>query len=144
MKLFRFKEGGTINCGVELPSGEKFETSAFFSHYDRRFFEHNGLKMLEKALESGDSRLIKMTDSTPIDFDAPFATPSKIVCIGLNYADHARETGATPPTEPVVFLKASTSFAAPFDDVMIPRNSVKTDWEVELAVVIGKRARYVE
>jgi 2-keto-4-pentenoate hydratase/2-oxohepta-3-ene-1,7-dioic acid hydratase in catechol pathway len=69
--------------------------------------------------------------------------PSKIVCIGLNYADHARETGAAIPTEPVIFFKASTALCGPDDDLVLPRGSEKTDWEVELAVVIGRRARYV-
>ena len=70
--------------------------------------------------------------------------PSKIICIGLNYADHAKETGATPPPEPVIFMKATTALCGPFDDIIIPKNSVKTDWEVELAVVIGKRASYID
>jgi 2-keto-4-pentenoate hydratase/2-oxohepta-3-ene-1,7-dioic acid hydratase in catechol pathway len=75
---------------------------------------------------------------------APFQRPSKIVCIGLNYADHAKETGATPPTEPVIFLKATSSMVGPNDPIVIPKDSAKTDWEVELAVVIGKKASYVE
>jgi 2,4-diketo-3-deoxy-L-fuconate hydrolase len=74
---------------------------------------------------------------------SPIARPSKIVCIGLNYVDHARETGATPPPEPVIFLKSTTALCGPQDDIVIPRNSVKTDWEVELAVVMGKRASYI-
>ncbi|NJN35125.1 MAG: fumarylacetoacetate hydrolase family protein [Saprospiraceae bacterium] len=143
MKLFRFRLNETVKCGVETQTGNKFDASGLFNHYDSLFFEQNGLKTLQNALETGDSKLIEMSDSVVLDFDAPIAAPSKIVCIGLNYADHARETGATPPTEPVVFLKASTAFAAPFDDVMIPKNSVKTDWEVELAVVISQKARYV-
>ncbi|RYZ36210.1 MAG: FAA hydrolase family protein, partial [Sphingobacteriales bacterium] len=72
------------------------------------------------------------------------ARPSKIICIGLNYADHAKETGATPPSEPVLFFKATTALTGPYDPIVIPRDSVKTDWEVELAVVIGKEASYVE
>jgi 2-keto-4-pentenoate hydratase/2-oxohepta-3-ene-1,7-dioic acid hydratase in catechol pathway len=75
---------------------------------------------------------------------APVARPSKIICIGLNYADHAKETNATPPTEPVIFMKATTALCGPFDNVVIPKNSVKTDWEVELAIVIGKKASYIE
>jgi 2-keto-4-pentenoate hydratase/2-oxohepta-3-ene-1,7-dioic acid hydratase in catechol pathway len=70
--------------------------------------------------------------------------PSKIVCIGLNYADHAKETNAAIPNEPVVFLKATSSLCGPFDDIIIPKNSEKTDWEVELAVVIEKKASYVD
>ena len=80
----------------------------------------------------------------PVPLDSPIARPSKIVCIGLNYADHARETKAEPPPEPVIFLKSTTALSGPFDPIMIPKNSKKTDWEVELAVVIGKKASYVE
>jgi 2-keto-4-pentenoate hydratase/2-oxohepta-3-ene-1,7-dioic acid hydratase in catechol pathway len=79
-----------------------------------------------------------------IKLESPVARPSKIICIGLNYADHAKETGATPPPEPVIFMKATTALCGPFDDIVIPKNSKKTDWEVELAVVIGKKASYVE
>jgi 2-keto-4-pentenoate hydratase/2-oxohepta-3-ene-1,7-dioic acid hydratase in catechol pathway len=71
------------------------------------------------------------------------ARPSKIVCIGLNYADHARETGQKIPAEPILFFKATTALAGPDDDLVLPRGSVKTDWEAELAVVVGRRARYV-
>jgi 2-keto-4-pentenoate hydratase/2-oxohepta-3-ene-1,7-dioic acid hydratase in catechol pathway len=74
----------------------------------------------------------------------PPIRPGKVVCIGLNYHDHAAETGATLPTEPVLFLKAADTVVGPFDDVLIPRRSQKTDWEVELAVVIGRTARYVD
>ncbi len=75
---------------------------------------------------------------------SPVARPSKIICIGLNYADHAKETKATPPSEPVIFMKATTALVGPYDEVVIPRDSVKTDWEVELAVVIEKKASYVD
>jgi len=79
----------------------------------------------------------------PARIGSPIARPSKIVCIGLNYADHARESNATVPSEPVIFLKATSSLCGPFDDIIIPKNSEKTDWEVELAVVIGRKASYV-
>ncbi len=80
----------------------------------------------------------------PLRFASPIARPSKIVCIGLNYADHARETKAQPPPEPVIFLKSTTALSGPFDPIIIPRNSKKTDWEVELAVVMSKKASYVK
>ncbi|TAG99356.1 MAG: FAA hydrolase family protein, partial [Sphingobacteriales bacterium] len=96
----------------------------------------------QAALANLNTGLPQVTISNK-QFDAPVARPSKIVCIGLNYASHAKETGATPPAEPVIFLKSSTAICGPFDNVIIPKNSVKTDWEVELAVVIGKRASYV-
>jgi 2,4-diketo-3-deoxy-L-fuconate hydrolase len=75
--------------------------------------------------------------------DSPVARPSKIVCIGLNYADHARETKAQPPAEPVIFLKSTTALCGPFDPIIIPKNSKKTDWEVELAIVMAKKASYI-
>ena len=109
---------------------------------DENFFAAGGLQQLAAALEKYGTSLPKLPEDTRIG--CPVARPSKIICIGLNYADHARETGATPPTEPVVFLKATTAITGPFDNVTIPRNSVKTDWEVELAVVVGKKASYVE
>ena len=81
--------------------------------------------------------------SNDVSLDSPVARPSKIICIGLNYADHARETNATVPSEPIIFFKSTSAIAGPFDDVVIPKGSVKSDWEVELAVVIGKKASYV-
>jgi 2-keto-4-pentenoate hydratase/2-oxohepta-3-ene-1,7-dioic acid hydratase in catechol pathway len=75
--------------------------------------------------------------------DSPVARPSKIICIGLNYADHAKETNAPVPSEPIIFFKSTSAIVGPFDDVIIPKESVKSDWEVELAVVIGKKASYV-
>lgn len=75
---------------------------------------------------------------------SPVAKPSKIICIGLNYAKHAKETNAAVPKEPILFFKSTTSLSGPNDDIIIPKNSVKTDWEVELAVVIGKKASYVD
>ena len=86
---------------------------------------------------------IRKLDDT-IQLDSPVARPSKIVCIGLNYADHARETKAQPPAEPVIFLKSTTALCGPFDPIIIPRNSKKTDWEVELAIVMAKKASYIE
>jgi 2,4-didehydro-3-deoxy-L-rhamnonate hydrolase len=142
MKLFKFRQNEKSKCGVEY-NGTYYAATSLAKDYDETFFENGGVALLQAALLRGDSRLKKINKPDQLNFDAPIARPSKIVCIGLNYAEHARESGATPPTEPVVFLKASTAFAAPNDPVVIPRGSVKTDWEVELAVVIGKRASYV-
>ncbi|NUP62008.1 MAG: fumarylacetoacetate hydrolase family protein, partial [Nonomuraea sp.] len=83
-------------------------------------------------------------DGSGLRVGAPVARPGKVVCIGLNYRDHAAESGAEPPAEPVVFMKAADTVIGPYDEVLVPRGSVKTDWEVELAVVIGKRARYLD
>ncbi|MDP4151550.1 MAG: fumarylacetoacetate hydrolase family protein [Bacteroidota bacterium] len=138
MKLIRYGEPGREKTGIVL-SGRCYDTSALGLDYNESFFEQDGLEKLRQFAEMnnlpelpGDIRL-----------GPPVARPSKIVCIGLNYADHARETGATPPPEPVIFLKSTSALVGPNDDIMIPRDSQKTDWEVELAVVIGRRARYV-
>ncbi|MES1225757.1 MAG: fumarylacetoacetate hydrolase family protein, partial [Bacteroidota bacterium] len=105
------------------------------------FFTNFGIKRLEDYIKSLGSNLPEA--GKDIKLASPVARPSKIICIGLNYADHAKETGATPPPEPVIFMKATTALCGPFDDIIIPKNSKKTDWEVELAIVIGKRASYV-
>lgn len=108
---------------------------------DGAFLASGGVARVRDALESGD---LPVVDADGLRVGAPVARPGKIVCIGLNYSDHAEETGATPPPEPVVFMKAANTMIGPDDQVLVPRNSVKTDWEVELAVVIGKTARYLD
>jgi 2-keto-4-pentenoate hydratase/2-oxohepta-3-ene-1,7-dioic acid hydratase in catechol pathway len=142
MKLIRFGQPGVERPGFLLPGGKRIDASAFGSDYDEAFFGGDGLERLSRWAETegknapvvgGDERL-----------GPPLCRPSKIVCIGLNFRDHALESGAAVPTEPVVFMKATSAIVGPNDDVIIPRNSVKTDWEVELAVVIGKKASYVE
>lgn len=137
MKLFRFRENGKVKPGICIDD-KCYDASSVIADYNEAFFEGNW----QVALANLNTGLPEVTISKQ-QFDAPVARPSKIVCIGLNYASHAKETGATPPTEPVIFLKSSTALCGPFDDVVIPKNSVKTDWEVELAVVIGKKAAYV-
>lgn len=138
MKLIRFGEAGKEKTGVII-NDKKYDTSAFGEDYGEAFFENDGLARLSNFLE--DSLLPEITED--IRLGSPFARPSKIVCIGLNYVDHAKETNATPPTEPVIFMKSTTALVGPFDNIVIPKNSVKTDWEVELAIVIGKKASYV-
>lgn len=137
MKLFRFRENGKVKPGICIDD-KHYDASSVIADYNEAFFEGNW----QAALANLNTGLPQVTISQQ-QFDAPVARPSKIVCIGLNYASHAKETGATPPTEPVIFLKSSTALCGPFDDVVIPKNSVKTDWEVELAVVVGKKASYV-
>ena len=141
MKLIRFGEKGTEKPGVEI-KGERFDLSSVVRDYDEHFFANDGLAALIKTVDGNTAGFPKV--SADVRLGAPIARPSKIVCIGLNYADHAKETGATPPTEPVIFLKSSTAMVGPFDNIVIPKDSVKTDWEVELAVVIGKEASYVD
>src|SRR5262249_45945238 len=140
MKLVRFGDVGKEKPGILL--NEKwFDMSSFTEDYGEIFFATNGLKKLEALVEKDASNFPEIPKGVRIG--SPVARPSKIVCIGLNYADHARESNAPIPTEPVIFLKATSSFCGPFDDIIIPKNSEKTDWEVELAVVIEKRASYV-
>ncbi len=141
MKLIRFGETGHEKPGVCI-NNEHYDVSGFIQDYDERFFANGGLLHLAWMIEQNKTILRKLPAG--IRLGAPVARPSKIVCIGLNYADHAKETGATPPSEPVIFMKSTTALAGPFDNIMIPKNSVKTDWEVELAVVISKKSSYVD
>ncbi len=138
MKLFRFRKDGVVKPGVCI--GDKhYDASTIATDYNEAFFEKEMIAFTSKV--SAELPEIMVNEK---EFDSPVARPSKIICIGLNYASHAKETGATIPTEPVIFMKSTTALCGPFDDVMIPRDSVKTDWEVELALVIGKKASYVE
>ncbi|WP_400191760.1 fumarylacetoacetate hydrolase family protein [Hymenobacter sp. B81] len=141
MKLIRFGPPDQEKPGVLL-DGNRYDVSAHVRDYDERFFVQGGLDQLAELLRTQAGHLPQVADD--VRLGSPVARPSKIVCVGLNYADHARETGATPPAEPVLFFKSTTAMVGPHDDIVIPRGSVKTDWEVELAVVIGKRASYVE
>ncbi|WP_116541409.1 fumarylacetoacetate hydrolase family protein [Pontibacter virosus] len=140
MKLFRFGEPGQEKAGVIL-NDVKYDVSAFGEDYNEQFFERNGLERLKAFVQQNEGKLPLIPDG--VRFGSAIARPSKIVCIGLNYADHARETNAAIPQEPIVFFKATTALCGPNDDVVIPKNSKKLDWEVELAVVIGKKASYV-
>jgi|SRR5688572_20028057 2,4-didehydro-3-deoxy-L-rhamnonate hydrolase len=140
MKLIRFGEIGKEKPGICI-DGNNYDVSGFIKDYDEAFFANGGIPHLAWMTEQNRSMLPKIPANARLG--APVARPSKIICIGLNYIDHAKETNATLPTEPVIFMKATTALCGPFDNVVIPRNSVKTDWEVELAVVIGKKASYV-
>jgi len=140
MKLIRYGQAGSEKPGV-LIDGVRYDTSAFGSDYNEAFFAQNGLGHLQDFVAAQADKLPVVSDDERLG--SPVARPSKILCIGLNYADHARETNAPIPPEPVLFMKSTTSLAGPNDDIVIPKNSVKTDWEVELAVVIGKKASYV-
>ncbi|HEY2347522.1 MAG TPA: fumarylacetoacetate hydrolase family protein [Puia sp.] len=140
MKLIRYRKEGKILPGVILDNGY-YDVSGLKEDYNEHFFETGGLLRLKKFLDLNNKGLKKLED--PIVLDSPIARPSKIVCIGLNYADHARETKAQPPAEPVIFLKSTTALCGPFDPIIIPKNSKKTDWEVELAIVMAKKASYI-
>ncbi len=140
MKLIRFGEPGKEKPGVCI--GDNFyDVSGFIHEYDEAFFGNGGLPHLAYMLEQYKNMLRPVLKSTRLG--APVARPSKIICIGLNYSDHAAEGNMTLPSEPIIFFKSTTAICGPNDNLIIPKNSVKTDWEVELAVVIGRKASYV-
>ena len=141
MKLFRFGAPGAEAPGV-FRGDTPLDASGFGGDWDEAFFGGDGLARLGRWLDGAGASAPLAPEGARLG--PPVARPSKIVCIGLNYRDHARETGAALPTEPIVFMKATSAIAGPFDDLTLPRGSAKLDWEVELAVVIGARARYVE
>lgn len=139
MKLIRFGQPGKEKPGVVV--GEKrLDVSSVVTDYNEAFFEEDGLNKLKEALENENS--FPVVDAS-VRLGAPVVRPSKIVCIGLNYIDHCRETNAPIPEQPVIFFKSTTALCGPDDNVVIPKNSTKTDWEVELAFVISKKASYV-
>ncbi len=140
MKLIRYGQIGKEKTGIVI-DGKNYDTAAFGEDYNEKFFESDGLKRLAHFVAANKDSLKLIADSERLG--APIGRPSKIVCIGLNYAKHAKETNAQIPTEPIIFFKSTTSLGGPNDDVMLPKGSLKTDWEVELAFVIGKKASYV-
>jgi 2,4-diketo-3-deoxy-L-fuconate hydrolase len=135
MKLARIGAVGQEKPAI-YENGEYYDVSSIFPDFNESFFERGGLAAIAK---------LNITDFPKISgrVGSCVARPSKIVCVGLNYADHAKETGAAIPTEPILFFKSTTALSGPNDDIIIPKNSTKTDWEVELAIVIGKKASYV-
>jgi len=139
----RFARLGPV--GSEIPvvlhDGKAFDLRSIAADIDGAFFAAGGVEAARVAVNSGSLPAVA-TDGVRVG--APIARPGKIVCVGLNYSDHAEETGATLPDEPVIFMKDPSTMVGPFDDVLIPRKSVKTDWEVELGVVIGATARYLD
>jgi len=140
MKLIRFGHPGQEKPGV-LIDDKRYDVSGFIPDFNETFFETDGLTKLKELVEEHGTNLPLVDNDERLS--NPVARPSKLLCIGLNYADHAKETGAPMPPEPVLFMKSTTAIVGPYDDVVIPKDSVKTDWEVELAVVIGKKASYV-
>ena len=141
MKLIRFGNFENEKPGVQLDNGQKLDVSAFGSDYDERFFGTDGPKGLKDWLSHHQDNCPQIGDD--IRLGSPICRPSKIVCVGLNYAKHAQESGMEVPSEPVLFFKASSAIVGPYDEVVLPKNSKKSDWEVELAVVIGAKASYV-
>jgi 2,4-diketo-3-deoxy-L-fuconate hydrolase len=142
MKLIRFGKQGQEVPGVVLADGRRIDASGEFTDYDECFFAAGGIESLAEWVSAG------CPGGTEIDpamrLGAPVSRPSKIVCIGKNYLEHAKELGEGIPTEPALFMKATSAWSGPMDDVVIPRGSTKLDYEVELAVVMGRAASYVD
>jgi 2-keto-4-pentenoate hydratase/2-oxohepta-3-ene-1,7-dioic acid hydratase in catechol pathway len=141
MKLIRFGEPGREKPGVLQKDGARLNVSSAFADYDEAFFASGGIDRLAGWLETNAATCPVVPAKTRLG--PCIARPSKLVCIGLNYAKHAKESNMEPPKEPVIFFKATSAIVGPADTVIIPKNSRKSDWEVELAVVIGKHASYV-
>jgi 2-keto-4-pentenoate hydratase/2-oxohepta-3-ene-1,7-dioic acid hydratase in catechol pathway len=141
MKLFRFGDPGREKPGVVIDE-KLYDASAFGEDYNEEFFEKDGLARLEKWLSQNKASLSVIKEGTRLG--PCFQRPSKIICVGLNYTKHAFESNMPLPKEPIIFYKSTSALCGPTDNLMIPRKSEKTDWEVELAVVIGKRATYVD
>ncbi len=142
MKLIRFGDPGQERPGVLLEDGTRLDVSRWLgSDYGESFFANGALAELDAWLRKNGSTADRVASS--VRLGSPVSRPSKIVCIGLNFRDHAAESKMEAPKEPVVFFKSTTSLVGPNDDLVIPRNATKVDWEVELAVVIGKKALYV-
>lgn len=141
MKLVRYGKSGNEKPAV-LVDNTLYDATAIIGDFNDSFFTENGIEKLHEYIASNDAEGIELTDD--VRLGPPITGVSKIVCVGLNYAKHAAESGMDVPTEPVLFFKATTAITGPYDDVVIPKGSAKTDWEVELAVVIGKKATYVD
>ena len=141
MKLVRFGERGNEKPGVLLDDGTRVDVSASGMDYDEEFFGGEGVERLRRWVEKNAGDLPRVESA--VRLGAAISRPSKIVCIGLNYKDHAAETKQPIPNEPVIFFKATSALAGPNDQVIMPKGGAKLDWEVELAFVVGKQARYV-
>lgn len=142
MKLFRYGERNKERPGVVLPNGQRIDVSDFGEDFGEEFLGSDGITRLAAWVKNHGANAPKVGND--VRLGPPIRRPSKIICVGLNYKDHAKETGAEVPKEPVLFMKATSSIVGPNDALVIPRRSEQTDWEVEIAVVIGKQASYVE
>lgn len=141
MKLIRYGNPGQEKPGLLLPDGRLIDASAFTPDYNEAFFAGDAMEGLREWMARHAGEAPGVAPGTRLG--PPLARPSKLICIGLNYRDHAAETGAAIPAEPIVFFKATSAICGPHDPLIIPRGSGKTDWEVELAIVIGRKASYV-
>lgn len=141
MQLMRLGPQSGEQPAVRTDDGVVYDLSPLTDDIDSRFLASEGIARVRRALDAGDLPAIAAEGRR---IGAPIARPGMIVCIGLNYRDHAEETGQPPPNEPIIFMKAPNTVVGPYDEVLIPRGSTKTDWEVELGVIIGTRARYLD
>ncbi|AQX08450.1 fumarylacetoacetate hydrolase family protein [Elizabethkingia ursingii] len=139
MKLIRYGAEGQEKPGVIIDE-KYYDVSHLVNDYDEKFFSGNAIEELKEKIAAGGLTEVNQD----VRLGAPLARPSKIVCVGLNYRDHAEETNMPIPSEPILFFKSTSALVGPNDDLIIPKNSTKTDWEVELAIIIGKKASYVE
>ena len=138
MKLLRFGPKGNEKPGIEI-DGIRYDCSGLFEDWNRDFFQNGGIEKLRQLLPN--AKLEKVDDGAR--WGSPVARPGMILCVGLNYSDHAKESNMEIPKEPILFMKAANTLSGPYDDVSIPKGSTKTDWEVELGIVIGKDALYL-
>jgi len=142
MRLIRFGPKGKEKPGILNAENTRLDLSEHFADWNSAFFAEDGLQKLAEVISSQAQSLAVVPEAEC--WGAPIARPGKVICIGLNYSDHAKESGMPVPAEPIVFLKAANTVVGPYDEVLIPRTSEKTDWEVELGVVIDAEARYVD
>ena len=142
MKLMRIGPAGAERPIVRVDESHYVDVSGITPDFDEKYFRSGGLATLREEVEQRiqDGRVERFAEER---IGSPIARPHQILCIGLNFTDHAAETGQAAPAEPIVFNKAPNTVIGPFDDVRIPRGSEKTDWEVELGIVIGRRASYL-
>jgi 2,4-diketo-3-deoxy-L-fuconate hydrolase len=140
MKLIRFGEPGRERPGILDENGNRKDVSGLFKDWDREFFQKHGVHEINNPK-------LDISSFSDVPENARWAScvarPGKVLCIGLNYSDHAAESGMPLPPEPIVFQKGANTVVGPYDPILIPRNSTKTDWEIELGIVIGKDVRYL-
>ncbi|MER6082609.1 fumarylacetoacetate hydrolase family protein [Streptomyces sp. NPDC001833] len=141
MRLMRLGAPEEETPAMLCDDGTLLDLSPLTADIDGKFLSTGGTRRIQAALAAGELRELAGADGLRVG--PPIARPGKVVCIGLNYRDHAAETGADVPQRPVVFMKDPGTVVGPYDEVLIPRGSTRTDWEVELAVVIGATARYL-
>jgi 2-keto-4-pentenoate hydratase/2-oxohepta-3-ene-1,7-dioic acid hydratase in catechol pathway len=141
VQFLRLGPVGDERPAVRTDDGVTYDLLPITPDIDGAFLANDGVARTRQALEAGE---LSVLDAEGVRVGPPLARPGKVICIGLNYRDHAEETGADSPGEPVMFLKTPDTIVGPYDEVLVPRRSVKTDWEVELGVVIGRTARYLE